>query len=130
MLVKMANSKDLKASRKLLENIETFITFLSSASQPNLARDFITQIIRSWCLLYLAPEEDDIGPIGKAVHWTTKEFYGAIPSISYAEKAMRDLIQLLHQRNDELSERLTWPEYWYLDLDPFILCKYLNWSEL
>lgn len=50
----MAKTKDLEASREILENVEEFITFLSSTCQPDVAGDVSAQMARFWCFVYLA----------------------------------------------------------------------------
>merc|ERR1712029_176913 len=50
-----------------------------------------------------------------------REFYKAKLAIRQTEQALKDLIPVLHQINDELGESLTWPEHWYLNQTAFTL---------
>lgn len=110
-----------KAEEKFLFDISNRNTLLSSTRHPDLATDLYAQTCRSFRLLKLAGKEDDTGPARKATNQAIREFYQAKIAIRQAEQALKNLIPVLHQKNDELGEILTWPEHWYLEHEPF--CK-------
>lgn len=119
----MAKSKGLRKLRKQINKNQPFI---SDSRLPDLAKVLTAQINRSCYLLDLAAEEDDFGPVEKAIFQTTEELSETVLASWKAEDALYDLIQVCRQRNDELGERLTWSENWYLDQNPFLISKFLN----
>lgn len=118
----MTKFKWSKAEEKFLFDISNRNTLLSNTRHPDLATDLYAQTTRSFRLLKLADKEDDTGPARKITDQAIREFYQAKLAIRQAEQALKNLLPVLHQKNDELGEILTWPEHWYLEHEP--LCKF------
>ena len=122
----MTGFKRSKAEEKFLFDINNRNTLLSHTRHPGLAFDLNAEICRSYRLLQLAGKDDDTGPAKKAIGQAMREFYKAKLAMRQAEQALKNLVPVLHLENDELGERLTWPEHWYLNQTAFTLCMFLT----
>lgn len=123
---KMTKLRNSKAEEKFLFDINDHDTLLSTTRHPGLATNLKAEVCRAFRLLDLAGKDDNTAPAREVTDQAMREFYKARLAIRQAEQALKNLIPVLHQKNDELGENLTWPEHWYLNQTAFTLCMFLT----